>query len=88
MRDEAEDSGGPEAPASVVIQPEELDPTTLRGVVEAFVNREGTDYGQRERDLDEKVEDVLRQLRDGDAVIVFDPATESINLVPAGEAPA
>ncbi len=75
------------APASVVIPPDQLDADTLRGVVESYVNREGTDYGERERSLDEKVEDVLAQIRSGEAVIVFDPETESINLVPAAEAP-
>lgn len=78
--------GEPVAPAGVVIPPEQLDAETLRGLVESFVNREGTDYGERERELEEKVEDVLAQLRSGEAVILFDPETESINLVPAAEA--
>lgn len=78
--------GEPERPKGVVIPPDQLDAETLRGVVESYVNREGTDYGERERSLAEKVEDVLGQLRSGEAVILFDPETESINLVPAAEA--
>ncbi len=76
-----------ERPAPVVIPPEELEAETLRGLVEAFVGREGTDYGATERSLEEKVEDVMRQLRRGDACIVFDPETESINVVTERERP-
>ena len=54
---------------------------TLRGVIESYVNREGTDYGAIEKSLDEKVADVLVQLEGGDAKIVFDPETESIDIV-------
>ena len=39
-----------------------LSADALRGVVEEFVGRDGTDYGCEERTLDEKVRDVLRQL--------------------------
>jgi uncharacterized protein YheU (UPF0270 family) len=60
-----------------------LAPETLRAVVEEFVTRAGTDYGARERDLEEKIEDVMRQLRRGEARIVFDPETRSANLLPA-----
>lgn len=59
----------------------ELSEDALRGVVESFVLREGTDYGEREFSLDQKVEHVLRQLRRGEARIVFDPATETIGIV-------
>ena len=54
---------------------------TLLGVIESFVNREGTDYGATEKTLDDKVTDVLAQLEGGDAKIVFDPETESIDIV-------
>ncbi|MEE3332555.1 MAG: YheU family protein [Myxococcota bacterium] len=54
---------------------------TLQGVIESYVNREGTDYGAIEKSLDQKVADVLAQLEGGDAKIVFDPETESIDIV-------
>ena len=60
----------------------ELSDETLRGVVESFVNREGTDYGAVERILDDKVADVMRQLEAGNARVVFDPETESIQIIP------
>jgi uncharacterized protein len=59
----------------------ELSPGALRGVIESFVLREGTEYGARDYTLDEKVDQVLEQLRRGEARILFDPATESVTLV-------
>ncbi len=55
---------------------------TLRALIESFVAREGTDYGDRERTLEAKVDDVRRQLDRGEARIVFDPESESVNVVP------
>ena len=71
----------PDAPEPVEIEPGELSPAALRGVVEAFVNREGTDYGAVEKSLDEKVDDVMRQLERGEARIVFDPESESVTIL-------
>ena len=59
----------------------ELSEEALRGVLESFVLREGTDYGEREFSLDQKVQHVLGQLRRGEARIVFDPGTETIDIV-------
>lgn len=53
----------------------------LRGLVAEFVTRDGTDYGVRERTLDEKIRDVMRQLERGEVKIVFDPASRTANLV-------
>ena len=59
-----------------------LDEATLVALIEGFVGREGTDYGLVERSLAEKIADVRRQLERGEARIVFDPETESVNIVP------
>jgi uncharacterized protein YheU (UPF0270 family) len=61
----------------------ELSAEALRGVVESFVLREGTDYGARQHSIDEKVEQVMEQLRRGEAQIFFDPDTESVTIVRA-----
>lgn len=63
-----------------------LRPDALRGLVEEFVTRDGTDYGVRERTVDEKVHEVMRQLERGEVAILFDPATGTANLVPAERA--
>ena len=59
----------------------ELSEEALRGVVESFVLREGTDYGPRDYSLEEKIAAVIRQLDRGEAVIVFDPDTETVSIV-------
>lgn len=69
--------------APVRVAPDDLEPDTLRAVIESFVLREGTDYGLHEHSLDDKVAQVLAQLRRGDAHIVFDPPTESVSIVVA-----
>lgn len=60
-----------------------LQPATLRALVEEFVTRDTTDYGERERTLEDKVEDVMRQLRRGQAQIVFDAESGTVNVVVA-----
>lgn len=76
----------PEPRASGVEVPHSgLAPETLRSVIESFVNREGTDYGLREKTLDQKVADVMRQLEAGEAVLLFDPDDESITIAPGGQ---
>ena len=62
-----------------------LSDEALAGVIEAFVLREGTDYGQRDISLERKCAAVRRQLERGDARLVFDEHTRSPNIVPADE---
>jgi uncharacterized protein YheU (UPF0270 family) len=54
----------------------------LLGLVESFVLREGTDYGDREFSHEQKVAQVLLQLESGEARILYDPETESVTLLP------
>jgi uncharacterized protein YheU (UPF0270 family) len=65
----------------------DLSADALRGVVESFVLREGTDYGSREYSLEQKVGHVMRQLHRGEARIVFDPDTESVQIIARSNAP-
>jgi uncharacterized protein len=73
-----------EEPEPVFVPHTELSADALRGVVESFVLREGTDYGEREFSLEQKLAHVYRQLECGEARIVFDPNTETIDIVPTG----
>jgi len=70
----------PSAPP-VAIPHTELAADLLRAVVESFVLREGTDYGEQEFSLAQKVAKVVRQLERGEAQILFDPDTESVAIV-------
>ncbi|HEY4341007.1 MAG TPA: YheU family protein [Steroidobacteraceae bacterium] len=58
----------------------ELAPDTLQALIESFVLREGTDYGVEEVPLATKVGQVVRQLQRGEAQILFDPETESVDI--------
>jgi uncharacterized protein len=65
----------------IVVPHDQLSPDALTGVIESFVLREGTDYGERDVDFATKVLQVRRQLERRDAEIVFDPNSESIDIV-------
>ena len=67
----------------VLVPIESLSPAALTGVVEAFVLREGTDYGASETAHEEKVLQVLAQLRRGEARIVYEPGSGTVDIVPA-----
>jgi uncharacterized protein YheU (UPF0270 family) len=60
---------------------QQLSPEALQTLVEEFVSRDGTDYGNVEISLEEKTTQVIKQLDKGDVVIVFDAATDSCTIV-------
>jgi uncharacterized protein len=70
-----------EAPEPVEVPYGELSAELLHAVVESFVLREGTDYGEKEYSFEGKVADVMRQLKKGEAKILFDPESESVTIV-------
>lgn len=72
-----------DSPEPIEIPHTALSPEALRGLVEEFVTRDGTDYGLRERTLDERVRDVMRQIERGDVKILFDPDSGTANLSPS-----
>ena len=71
----------PQLSEPIVIPPAGLSAEALRGVIESFVLREGTDYGAREYSLEQKVAHVRSQLERGQARILFDPETNTVTLV-------
>jgi uncharacterized protein YheU (UPF0270 family) len=71
--------------AGVELDPAQLSPGALRGLVEEFVTREGTDYGGGDWTLEEKVAEVFAQLKTGAARIVFDLQRESASIVASDE---
>ncbi len=60
----------------------DLTESALAGIIEAFVLREGTDYGPADHDLESKCRAVRRQLEKGEAEIDFDPVSESVDIRP------
>ena len=65
----------------VIIPHAALAAPTLRRLIESVVLREGTDYGVREYSLQEKVSEVVQQLKLGRLRIVFDSRTHTVNLI-------
>jgi uncharacterized protein len=70
-----------EAPDPIEVPHTELSAQLLQAVIESFVLREGTDYGEREFSLEDKVAKVIAQLKKGEAKIIFDPETDSVTIV-------
>jgi len=65
----------------IVVPYTQLSPDALAGVIESFVLREGTDYGEHDVPFETKVMQVRAQLECHQAEIVFDPNTESVDIV-------
>jgi uncharacterized protein YheU (UPF0270 family) len=70
-----------EALKSVEVPHTELSADLLQAVIESFVLREGTDYGEKEFSLEDKVARVIAQLKRGEARIIFDPESDSVTIV-------
>ncbi len=66
----------------MIIPHQELAKDTLINLIKEYVLREGTDYGELEVDLEQKVEQVLAQLDSGEAVIVYSELHETVNIMP------
>jgi uncharacterized protein len=65
----------------IVIPFEQLQPQTLRAVIEEFVTRDGAIHGHSDVLLEQSVRLVQSQLRSGKIVIVFDEETETCGIV-------
>ncbi len=65
----------------MIIPHRELSPEALRGLLEEFVSRDGTDYGPVEVPLEIKVAQVHAQLDSGKAVILYEDLEKSFTIV-------
>lgn len=65
----------------MLIPYQELNPDTLDALIEAFVLREGTDYGDSEFSLEQKVALVRQQIQRGLVVICYSEQEESVDLL-------
>lgn len=61
---------------------ERIPPETLRSMLEEFVTREWSELADGEYTLERKIEQVLEQLRNKRAMIVYDQASETWNIIP------
>ncbi len=60
---------------------EQIDPDTLRNMIEEFVTRDGADWGDPGCRLEDKITQVLQQLRNNKVQIVFDLKSNTANIV-------
>ncbi len=66
--------------STIKIPIDRLKPDILLSVIEEFVTRSGTDYGEREVPTDIKIKEVRHLLETGLAVLLYDEETESCNI--------
>jgi len=62
-----------------------LSPVALQGVIEEFISRNGTDYGEVEASRKTNFRQVKDKLKNGSAVLVFDDETETTNIFLAND---
>lgn len=65
----------------MIIPISEVKSELLTAIAEAYVLREGTDYGTEEYALNEKVEQVLAQLHSGEALLMYSELHESVDII-------
>ena len=63
-----------------IIPVNKLSSNSLKGVIEEFMSRNGTDYGAIEASLETSFIQVKSRLKDGSAVLAFDDETETTNI--------
>jgi len=69
----------------MIIPLSQLSADILENIIQEFVLREGTDYGLEDTALEQKKQDVKRQLADGSAVIVYSELHETVNIMPKSQ---
>jgi uncharacterized protein YheU (UPF0270 family) len=65
----------------MIIPPGSLSAEALQGVLEEFISRDGTDYGEQELSLEAKVNRLRPQVLRGEVLIAFDEVSEGITLM-------
>jgi uncharacterized protein YheU (UPF0270 family) len=66
----------------VVVPLERINSDTLRKMVEEFVSRDWSELSDTGYTFEDKIEQVIQQLKDGRADVVFDLISETCNIIP------
>lgn len=77
----AENSISELIPNVVVVPLEQVSEEALFGLINEFILREGTDYGQKEFTLEEKHRQIVKQLESGKILLIFDITEESASII-------
>lgn len=70
------------SPDMVEIPWQKLTGDALQGLLEELVTRDGTDYGETEASMADKVSELRKSLEEKRAIIAFSPDTETWSIVP------
>lgn len=65
----------------LIIPPEKLEAEVLENILESYITREGTDYGENELNMEQKLRSLRPQVSSGEVVIVYDEDSESLTLM-------
>lgn len=65
----------------MLIPIENLTPEALTAVLEDIVTRDGTDYGQQELGMTDKLDRLKSLISSGQAYLIFDEVSESVSCV-------
>lgn len=65
----------------MIIPYKEISQEALHALIEDFVTRDGTDYGQHEMSMAEKAEHLLALLQNGKLLITYHEDTQTCGLV-------
>jgi uncharacterized protein len=57
-----------------------LSAEALRGVIQEFISRNGTDYGEFEASIENKFNQIKQKLENGLAVLIYDDEMETTNI--------
>jgi len=63
---------------------ERINPATLRNLISEFVTREWEELGNSDHTLDDKISQVIRQLQERKAKVVFDLTSGTCNIIRVG----
>ena len=64
----------------MIIPWKDIEPDTLENLIKEFLLLEGTDYGDVEISLQNKIDQVKHQLASGEANIVFSELHETVDI--------
>ncbi len=67
----------------MIIPLAQLSAETLLSIIEDFILREGTEYGAEDISKQAKIAQVMQQLEQGSAVLVYSELHESVNILPS-----
>ena len=65
----------------MLIPYQQLDAMTLNNLIEQYILREGTDYGEVEFSLRQKTQQILAQIKNEEIFIMYSELNESVTLI-------